>query len=93
MENLSLKFAIEFLNLMGYKWDGKVGRSKPKTIINFDIPQIVKLNGKEKGLVLYNEQTNEPECIIYWFEKHGNCYNFVTEKNLTKEWIEYLKGI
>ena len=93
MENLDIKYAVEFVNKMGYKWDGKVGKAKPKTIVDLGIPQIVKLNGEEKGLILYNEQDNSPECIIYWFEKHGECYNFVTEKNLTKEWTGFLKGI
>lgn len=93
MEDLDIKYAIDFINKMGYSWDGKVGRTKPKTIVNFSIPQIIKLNGVKKGLILYDEQTDKPECRIYWFEKHGNCYNFVTEKDLTKEWIEYLKGI
>lgn len=91
MEKLNIKYAIEFINKMGYKWDGKVGKTKPETIYHFDCPQIVKLNGEEKGLILYNPVDDSPECIIYWFEKHSNCYNFVTEKNLTNEWTEYLK--
>ena len=93
MENLNIKYAIEFINKMGYTWDGKVGDDIPETIYDFDCPQIVKLNGEEKGLILYNEQDNQPECIIYWFEKHGGCYNFVTERNLTNEWKKYLKRI
>lgn len=76
---------------MGYRWNGKVGKNVPKTIYHFDCPQIVKLNGEEKGLILYNPVDDSPECIIYWFEKHGNCYNFVTEKNLTNEWTEFLR--
>lgn len=91
MENLSIKYAIEFINEMGYKWDGKVGNNVPENIYHFDCPQIVKLNGKKRGLILYNPVDDSPECIIYWFEKHGNCYNFVTEKNLTSEWIDFLK--
>ena len=91
MENLDIKYAIDFINKMGYSWDGKLGDKIPETIYSFDCPQIVKLNGKQKGLILYNPVDNSPECIIYWFERHGGCCNFVTEKNLTKEWIEYLK--
>lgn len=91
MKEIDIKFAIEFLKQMGYSWDGKIGKSKPETIADFDIPQVVMLNGEEKGLILLDEQSNDPTCILYWFEKHGGCYNFVTEKNLTKEWIEYLE--
>lgn len=93
MENLNIKYAIDFINKMGYTWDGKivVNDTILESISSFDIPQIVKLNGEEKGLILYNPVDDSPECIIYWFEKHGNCYNFVTEKNLTNEWAEFLR--
>lgn len=93
MENLNIKYAIEFINSMGYNWDGKiVGKDLiPEIIYDFYCPQIVKLNGEEKGLKFYDDQDNSPECYIYWFEKDGNFTNFVMEKNLTKEWIDYLR--
>ena len=92
MENLNIKYAIEFLKNMGYSWNGEiVGKDIiPETIYDFDCPQIVNLNGEEKGLILYNEQDSSPECLIYWFEKNGDSHNFVTEMDLTQEWIEFL---
>jgi len=91
MENLDIKHAKEFLKSVGYTWNGKIGKNCFKTICDFDYPQIIKLNNEEKGLILYNEQDNQPECIIYSFEKHGNSYLFAMEKNLTSEWADYLK--
>ena len=90
MESLNIKHAVNFLNSMGYKWNGAISdKEKPSTIYCFDSPQIVKLNGEEKGLILYNELDDSPECIIYQI-LNGI---FVTEKDLTKEWIEFLNKI
>ena len=89
MENLDIKYAIEFINKMGYSWNGKIlNRENPTTIYNFYSPQKVELNGEIKGLILYNEQDNSPECIIYNIIDNI----FVSEKDLTKEWIDFLKG-
>ena len=89
MENLEIKYALDFLKSMGYKWNGEIlNKDKPSTIYNFDSPQIVKLNGEEKGLILYNELDESPECIIYQIVNGV----FVTEKDLTKEWADFLKG-
>lgn len=91
MENLNIKFAIEFINSVGYNWNGEiVGKDvRPETIYDFDNPQIVKLNGEEKGLILYNELDDSPECIVYQIVNGV----FVTEKDLTREWTKFLKGI
>lgn len=90
MENLSIKHAIDFINKMGYNWNGEVlEANKQLTIYNFFCPQKVELNGEVKGLILYNEQDNTPECRIYSIVNNV----FVTEKDLTKEWLEFLKEI
>ena len=91
LENLEIKYAVDFLNSMGYNWDGKIVGKEiiPETIYDFDCPQIIKLDGEEKGLILYDELDESPECIIYQIVNEV----FVTEKDLTKEWIEFLKQI
>lgn len=90
MENLNIKYAIDFINKMGYRWDGEIlNNEKPSTIYNFFCPQTVKLNGEVKGLILYDEQDDSPECIIYKIVKGI----FIIEKNLTDEWVKYLNNV
>ncbi len=89
MEKIDIKYAIDFLNKMGYSWNGEIiGKGKPTTIEEFFYPVIVSLNGEEKGLIFYDECDNQPNCIIYKFKDHSLC---VIEKDLTNEWIEHLK--
>ena len=89
MENLNIKYAIEFMNKMGYNWDGGiVNEENPTNIYKFFSPQKVELNGEVNGLILYNELDNSPECIIYDIVNNI----FVTEVDSTKEWAEFLKG-
>ena len=97
IENLDIKFAIEFLKNIGYIWDGCIcGKDKkPTTIYTFFYPQEVKLINRKneeeiKGLSLYDECTEKPYFAIS--NKHSvSC--FVEEINLTKEWTLFLKEI
>lgn len=94
MKNINkydINWAIEFLDIMGYKWDGKLcGEDFVRPTIDnfFDVSKVI-LNGEEKGLCLYNEEDFihlTPSCIVYKIERGI----FVTERNLTNEWESFL---
>ena len=96
IENLDIKYAIEFLKIMGYEWDGCICDKQQKltTIYLFDSPEVVRLINSEnkeeiKGLMLYDESTGENKPYFGMFNKHSEI-SFVEEINLTKEWIEFL---
>ncbi|MBR1987638.1 MAG: hypothetical protein IKA36_01230 [Clostridia bacterium] len=97
MEDLSIKYAIDFMNKMGYSWDGRItdtriisttNNDKPTTIEEFFQPIFIMLNNEEKAIIFYDECDDQPNCIIYNY-KDGI---FVIEKDLTNDWIEFLKG-
>lgn len=96
IENLDIKYAIEFLKTLGYKWDGHIcdKQQKPTTIFDFFCPQEIKLvncDNKEeiKAITFYDESTgeNKPCCEFY---KKVSISSFVAEKDLTKEWVRFL---
>jgi len=94
IENLDIKFAIEFLKSIGYNWNGCINdkKEKPSTIYDFFCPQEIKIINEEnkeeiKGLTLYDECTNLPYFAIS--NKHP-VNIFVEEKNLTQEWVLFL---
>lgn len=96
IEELDIKLAIQFLKTIGYEWDGTICEKdeKPTTICLFDCPQMVKLiNAKNeeeiKGLMLYDVSTGDylPYCAFY---KKVSISSYVVEKDLTKEWVEFL---
>ena len=95
IENLDINYAIEFLNTIGYKWDGTIQDKEeaPKTIYNFFCPQYIKINNNKNqeeyiGLQLYDECSGTPFFCIY--KKHER--NLYTEElNYSKEWTNFLK--
>ena len=72
IENLDIKYAIEFLKTIGYKWNGYIcdKRQKPTTISDFFCPQEIKLVSNEnkeeiKVITFYDESTGKPSCEFY----------------------------
>ncbi len=94
--NLDIKYAIDFLKTIGYMWNGYIcdKQQKPTTIFNFFCPQEIKVvnngnNEELKAITFYDESTgeNKPSCGFY--KKVSMC-SYVPEKDLTKEWVEFL---
>ena len=96
IENLDINYAIEFLNSVGYSWDGSIvgNNEKPKTIYDFFYPQDILLINSENneelvGLQLYDECTDLPYFSLY--KKHE--VNSYTEMlNFTEQWTTFLKN-
>lgn len=96
IENLDIKYAIKFLETIDYKWNGYIcdKQQKPTTVFDFFCPQEIKLVNSEnkeelKFITFYDESSgeNKPSCEFY--KKVSTC-SCVSEKDLTKEWIEFL---
>lgn len=91
IEDLDIKLAIEFLKSHGYSWDGKIVNevNKHTTIAEFYCPKLVIINGEKKGLILYEDCYDTPDCIFYNPTEDGY---FVIETSLTNEWTKFLES-